>query len=126
MSDSGDLLGGASDSKFRLEVAALSIFGGLVILVIGPAFVGYWLGVGALAGAVYWTLIYDERLDGVRRRVPAERATMLIGFLYIIVVVELLDGDALRSSLIAGFIVGFIVAGGADALQRRLRERLEE
>ena len=126
MSDSGDLLGGASDSKFRLEVAALSIFGGLVILVIGPAFVGYWLGVGALAGAVYWTLIYDERLDGVRRRVPAERATMLIGFLYIIVVVELLDGDALRSSLIAGFIVGFIVAGGADALQRRLRARLEE
>jgi hypothetical protein len=126
MSDSGDLMGGVGDSKFRLEVAALSIFGGLVILVIGPVFVGYWLGVGALAGAVYWTLIYDERLDGVRRRVPAERATMLIGFLYIIVVVELVDGDALRSSLIAGFIVGFVVAGGADTLQRRLRARLEE
>jgi hypothetical protein len=117
---------GLADPKFRLEVAALSIFGGLVVLVIGPTVVGDWLGVGALVGAVYWTLVYDERLDGVRTRVPAERATMLVGFLYIIVVVELLDGDALRSSLIAGFVGGFVIAGGADTLQRRLRARFEE
>lgn len=116
---------GLADPKFRLEVAALSIFGGLVVFVIGPAVLADWLVVGALVGAVYWTLVYDERLDGVRTRVPAEKATMLVGFLYIIVVVELLDGDALRSSLIAGFVCGFAVAGGADALQRRLRTRLE-
>ena len=117
---------GLADPKFRLEVAALTLFGGLVVLVIGPTFVGDWLGVGALAGAVYWTLIYDERLDSIRDRVPGEKATMLVGFLYIIVVVELLDGDALRTSLIAGFVGGFVVAGGADTLQRRLRARFEE
>lgn len=117
---------GLADPKFQLELAALSIFGSLVILVIGPVFVGNWLVAGALAGAGYWTLVYDARLDGVRTRVPAEKATMLIGFLYIVAVVELLDGDALRSSLIAGFVGGFVVAGGAEALQHRLRARLEE
>lgn len=126
MSDSGGAWRGVGSSKFRLEAAALAVFGGLVVLVLGISFEGYWLGVGALVGAVYWTLLYDERLDGVRDRVPAERATMLIGFLYVVLVVELLPGDTLRSSLVAGFVVGFVVAGGANALQGRLAARIEE
>jgi hypothetical protein len=114
------------DSKFRLEVAALAVFGGLVVLFVGVSFDGTWLSIGALAGAVYWTLLYDERLDGLRSRVPGEQATMLIGFVYVIAVVELLDGDALRSSLVAGFVAGFAIAGGADTLQRRLADRFAE
>lgn len=112
--------------KFRLEAVALAAFGGLVVALIGPDVEGDWLAGGGLVGAVYWTLLYDERLDGIRRRVPAERATMLLGFLYIVLIVELFDGDALRSSLVAGFVAGFVLAGGADALQRRLIARLGE
>jgi hypothetical protein len=122
----GGVLTSVEESKFRLEAAALAVFGGLVVLIIGTSFEGYWLGVGALLGAAYWTLLYDERLDGVRKRVPGEKATMLLGFLYIILVVELLEGDPLRSSLVAGFVVGFVVAGAADGLQRRLVARIEE
>jgi hypothetical protein len=112
-------------SKFATEAVALTVFGGLVVLLVGPTFLGYWLAVGALAGAVYWTAMYDARLDGIRDRVPAEHATMLVGFLFVVLVVELLDGVARRSSLVAGFVVGFVVAGVVDALQRRLVDRIE-
>lgn len=112
------------DSKFALEALALTVFGTLVVLLIGPALAANWLATGAVAGAVYWTLLYDERLDGIRSRFPGERATMLLGFLSVVAIVELLDGDALRTSLVAGFVAGFVVAGVVDTLQQRLVARI--
>lgn len=116
---------GLRKSKFALEVVALTVFGSLVVLLLGPAFAAYWLAVGALVGAVYWTLLYDGRLTGLQSKLPGERATMLVGFLYIAVVAELVSGGARQSSLIVGFVGGFVVAGVVDAARARLVQRIE-
>ncbi|WP_340102268.1 hypothetical protein [Salinibaculum salinum] len=116
---------GLSNSKFTLEVVALTLFGGLVVLLLGPAFSTDWLAIGAVVGAVYWTVMYDARLAGLQSKLPGERATMLVGFLYVVAVAELVSDPARQSSLIAGFIAGFIVAGVVDAGRARLVQRLE-
>lgn len=116
---------GLWNSKFGLEVVALTVFGGLVVLLLGPAFATNWVAIGAVVGAVYWTVMYDARLTGLQSKLPGERATMLVGFLYIVAVAELVSGGVHQSSLIVGFVAGFVVAGGVNATQRRLVARLQ-
>ncbi len=113
------------NSKFGLEVAALTVFGGVVVLLIGPALATNWLAIGALVGAIYWTVMYDARLTGLQSKLPGERATMLVGFLYIVAVAELVSGPVRQSSLIAGFVAGFVIAGVADAARARLVQRID-
>jgi|AntRauTorcE11898_2_1112593.scaffolds.fasta_scaffold42986_2 hypothetical protein len=113
------------NSKFGLEVVALTLFGGLVVLLLGPALATNWLAIGAVVGAVYWTVMYDARLTGLQSKLPGERATMLVGFLYVVAVAELVSDPARQSSLIVGFVAGFVVAGAINAGQRRLVQRIE-
>ena len=116
---------GLANSKFGLEVAALTVFGGAVVLLIGPALATNWLAVGAIVGAIYWTVMYDARLTGLQSKLPGERATMLVGFLYVVAVAELVSGRARQSSLIVGFVAGLVVAGVADAARARLVQRID-